>query len=151
MLSLRRQTSTDVAIARQCNRELLTASGVYTAMPPHYKLLTAAALIAAVAIVGPSITSACEKISDCPKTSELRASLRIDANLVATVKLKSIAERTLTVATHVQTHEIHYDWLTFEVAYPVSKSDEGCENGNYRIAKQTIRPTGARDKSYRAS
>jgi hypothetical protein len=115
-------------------------------MPLRHQLASAAALVAAIALAGPGIASACKKNRKCKKVPDVVVSLSIDADLAATIEVKNTSKRALTLASHVRTHEMHYDAFAVELDDPVAGT-EGCGAGDAVRRTRTLTFADSRDKS----
>lgn len=102
-----------------------------------------AAVVALALVAGLAGTAAAER----SRRPSLAITITVDAQLIATVTIKNRGKRALTLASHVQAGERHYDWLAIDLRYPVF-SDEGC--GQWAGNKiRTLRFVDDRDKSAR--
>lgn len=70
--------------------------------------------------------------------------------LLATITLKNVSSRTITLLSHVATHETHLDWTTVRLAFPVP-SDEGCSSVWAGQGQRVLQLDDDRDKSARVA
>ncbi len=110
--------------------------------------LAATALLGLVALLGPSVSSA-RRIPPRPRPPRVTVavSVSVDAKLRATVTITNTAHSTITLRSHVKTHELHYDWLTISLRYPTGTAKD-CADGHAGIAVRNLTFTDNRDKSY---
>lgn len=112
---------------------------------PH-TLVIAASLFTFVAVSGAGVAAACKEQHRCKNKPDVAVTLSVDGNHVATIVVKNVSKRTLTLPSHVQTHELHYDWLAVGIGYPSAKK---CAPPNEHASWRTLSFVDDRDKSTR--
>jgi hypothetical protein len=92
----------------------------------------------------PSIAAADDRAGTSPAVDGLELSIDVEPrNLSATLTLRNTSKQPRKVLSHIQTHELHYDWFQIELTWP--KAQNGTCAGTGRLVLEL---RDSRDKSY---
>jgi hypothetical protein len=101
------------------------------------------ASLASLAILG-SVASADDRVGTSPVVDGLELSIAVEPwNLAATLTLRNTSKQPRKVLSHIQTHELHYDWFEIELTWPKAANGKCAGTG-----KLVLQLTDSRDKSY---
>ncbi|HWU86594.1 MAG TPA: hypothetical protein VN253_04940 [Kofleriaceae bacterium] len=106
------------------------------------RLFALAALLALTSLT--SLATADDRVGTSPIVDGLELSIAVEPrDLSATLTLRNTGKQPRKVLSHVQTHELHYDWFEIELTWP--KAERGTCSGT---GKLVLKLMDSREKSY---
>ena len=108
-------------------------------------LLASSAFGAFIALTSlASMASADDRVGTSPAVDGLELSIAVEPwNLAATLTLRNTSKQPRKVLSHIQTHELHYDWFEIELTWPKAERGKCAGTG-----KLVVHLADSRDKSY---